>query len=80
MSFMLVAGLRAECPECHAIRRILRKGGPALMQIGDPNVRVQARLQQRRDPQDSGLFHVEALCPACAVQRLASPAGAGQGA
>lgn len=72
MSFMIVAGLLAECPACRAIRRIPREGGPALMQVGDPNVRVQAELQRHTDQQDGDLFHVAALCPACAPLRLAS--------
>lgn len=72
MSFLIVEGLRVQCPECEAVRVVSREGGGAPLQVGDENVRVQMDLQKRTGREGAHLFHLRAWCPACAAPLLTS--------
>ncbi len=72
MSFLLVHGLRVQCPECMAIRKISMRGGPAYLQVGDENAMSHTSLWECEDAEDLGLFRIKAWCASCANPVLVS--------
>ena len=72
MSFLLVHGLRVQCPKCMAIRKIALSGGPRYLQVGDANAMLHRSLWEWDGAEDQGLFRIDAWCASCAEPILVS--------